>query len=95
VHDGRLVAAAPEAIAGKLEIRGQGIVNAPHVSPVAIGLVVDLLPLADCPRLPTAEEMSVAILDVRLPRLMLPIGAPDGPVRVRAAVRRLGDAAPR
>ena len=38
------IAAAPAALAGKLEVRGQGIVDVAHVSPAAIDLVVDLLP---------------------------------------------------
>jgi HPr kinase/phosphorylase len=40
--DGRLVAAVPEAIAGRMEVRGLGIVRYPHASPVPIDLVVDL-----------------------------------------------------
>jgi len=37
-----LVAAAPPAIAGLLELRGFGILRLPHVSPAPIDLVVDL-----------------------------------------------------
>ncbi len=91
---GRLLASAPEALAGKLEIRGQGIVTRDHVSPAAVGLVVDLLPLADCPRLPEEAEMRVTILGITLPRLMLPVGSADGPIRVYAALDRVGIAAP-
>ena len=40
---GRLIAAAPPALAGQLEIRGQGIVRRPFVSPARLHLVVDLL----------------------------------------------------
>ena len=89
---GRLVALAPEAIAGKLEVRGQGIVEVPHASPATIGLVVDLLPPDKCPRLPEAGDTQVEIRGVILPRLMLPIGVVDGPARVRFAAQRLRDA---
>ena len=89
---GRLVAAVPETIAGKLEIRGQGVVEVAYISPAAIGLVVDLLSPDACPRLPGVNETEVEIGGVNLPRLMLPIGAVDGPARVRFAVRRLGEA---
>ncbi len=85
-HHGRLVAAVPAAIAGKFEIRGQGIVALAHVSPVVVRLVVDLLAAADCPRLPEENETAVTIEGVILPRLMLPIGAVDGAERVGAAV---------
>ena len=83
---GRLVASVPAAIAGRLEIRGQGIVSLPFVSPVVIRLVVDLLPVALCPRLPSAEEARVDALGVTLPRLALPVGIARGAVRVRAAL---------
>jgi HPr kinase/phosphorylase len=93
-HDGRLVAKAPEAIAGKLEVRGQGIVDLVHVAPVVLRFAVDLFPPDDCPRLPEEDQVRVSILGVELPRLMLPIGAFDGPARVRAALRRLRAVAP-
>jgi len=86
---GRLFAAVPEAIAGKLEIRGQGIVEVPHVSPAVICLVVDLLPRNRCPRLPETVDTRVEVRGVILPRLMLPIGSIDGPARVRFAARPL------
>jgi HPr kinase/phosphorylase len=85
-HHGRLVAAVPETIAGKLEIRGQGIVERPCVSPVVVRLVVDLLPAAECPRLPEDHEATATVDGVAIPRLMLPIGITDGAERVRAAV---------
>jgi len=86
VHHGRLVAAVPETIAGKLEIRGQGIVERPHVSPVVVRLVVDLRPAADCPRLPEDHQTIASIDGVAIPRLMLPVGIVDGAERVRAAL---------
>ena len=61
VEGGRLLASTPEEIAGLMEIRGVGIVRQPHVSPAEISLVVDLLPLAECPRLPSEGEAHVDI----------------------------------
>ncbi|MCX5494924.1 HPr kinase/phosphatase C-terminal domain-containing protein [Kaistia dalseonensis] len=83
---GRLYAAAPETIAGLIEIRGQGIVRLPYVSPEPISLVVDLEPIERCPRLPGAEDMETIIAGAALPRLILPIGQADGWIRVRAAL---------
>jgi HPr kinase/phosphorylase len=91
-EDGRLIATVPPAIAGRLEIRGQGIVSRPHVSPARIRLVVDLLPPESCPRMPSAEEATAIVEGVALPRLMLPIGGHDGAIRVQAALQRLGQA---
>ena len=76
----------PAALAGRLEVRGQGIVTRPHVSPAAIGLAVDLLPAADCPRMPEDGDRFVEICGIRLPRLMLPIGCIDGAERVQVAL---------
>jgi HPr kinase/phosphorylase len=86
---GRLVAAAPETIAGLIEIRGQGIVRRCHVSPARIHLVVDLAPAEACPRLPSPAEERVSIEGVELTHLILPIAATDGPIRVRAVLERL------
>jgi len=83
---GRLIAMVPPALRGLLEIRGQGIVQRSFVSPVRLDFVVDLTPLSDCPRLPPHGAETVAIDDILLPLLRLPIGAADGPTRVRAAL---------
>jgi HPr kinase/phosphorylase len=92
VARGRLVAMAPEALAGKLEVRGQGIVEIAYVPQSVIALVVDLLPADQCPRLPEPAEMEADVIGVVLPRLMLPIGAIDASARVRFALRRLAPA---
>ena len=85
--NGRLIAAVPPVLAGRLEIRGQGIVRRRFVSPARIHLVVDLLPLAECDRMPAPRQAeTVSIASIELPLLRLPIGLADGPVRVRAAV---------
>lgn len=86
-HDGRVEAAVPETIAGRLEVRGLGIVTVPYVSPCPVALVVDLLPADRCPRFPEPRERTTVLLGIALPRLLLPIGAVDAPARVRFALR--------
>jgi serine kinase of HPr protein (carbohydrate metabolism regulator) len=88
VAGGRLLASAPEPLAGLLEVRGQGLIRRPFVSPASIDLVVDLRPPAECPRLPAPEEERTVILGLALPRLILPAGLADGALRVRIAVER-------
>jgi len=83
---GRLYARAPAAIAGLLEIRGQGIVAVPHFDAAPIDLVVDFAPAAQCARMPDAAAMQVELAGITLRRLELPIGQPDGWIRVRAAL---------
>jgi serine kinase of HPr protein (carbohydrate metabolism regulator) len=85
---GRLLAAPPAELAGLLEVRGQGIIRRPFVSPVVVGLVVDLLPSADCPRMPEAGDAAI-IAGVAVRRLKLPVGAPDAAIRIVSAVSRL------
>ncbi len=84
-HHGRLVASAPRELAGLIEVRGQGILRRPHVSPVVIDLVVDLLPAPACPRLPDPDGHA-EIAGIALPRLVLPAGQSDGALRVVTAL---------
>jgi len=86
VEGGRVLASVPEAIAGKMEIRGVGIVQRSYVASVAVDLVVDLLPLDECPRMPSEEESRVVLEGVALPRIFVATGAHDGAARVRAAL---------
>ena len=86
---GRLVAAAPEAIAGRMEVRGVGIVRRPYVSPATIDLVVDLLPLDECPRLPDEAERQTIIEGVAVPRIFVAADAGGGAARVRVALADL------
>jgi serine kinase of HPr protein (carbohydrate metabolism regulator) len=86
VEDGRLTASVPPALAGLMEIRGTGIVRREHIPATAIDLVVDLKPLAECPRYPTDEEAFAVLAGVRLPRIFIAIGTHDGVARVIAAL---------
>ena len=87
--NGRLLADAPEEIAGLIEMRGIGLVTRPYIAPVVVRLVVDLRPADGCPRLPEVVEAETEFLGVVLPRLFLPIGVGGGAARVRAVAVRL------
>ncbi len=71
VLNGRLIAAAPAQIAGKIELRGAGIMNVPYEPFAVVGLIADLA-APDAERIPAGAALSADILGVRLPRL--PIG---------------------
>ena len=88
VADGRLAVTAPEAIAGRLEIRGIGIVTVPHAREARLALVIDLVPQARVPRLPEPE--SVVLLGVSVPRLSLEAFSASTPVKVLAALAACG-----
>ena len=87
-EQGRVIAHVPDAIAGLMEIRGVGIVRRTYTASAAIDLVVDLLPLAKCPRLPGADEARAMLEGIAVPRIFIAIGAHDGVARVTAALAR-------
>lgn len=64
---GRLIARAPESIAGLAEVRGHGIVAVPHLAAVRVALVVDLVPQAHLERMP--EPSACELVGVRVSRV--------------------------
>lgn len=86
VEGGRLVARAPAAIAGRLEVRGLGIVPWPYVESAPVALVVDIVPHPEAPRLPDDDEGTVELEGQRVPRIFVVAGAPEAGARVRAAL---------
>jgi HPr kinase/phosphorylase len=84
---GALHAAPPAAIAGRLEVRGVGIVSLEHVADVQIVAVFDLAPARAVERLP--EPRRIEFLSVALPALQLDPTAASAAAKVRLAVRQL------
>lgn len=82
---GNVVAEAPETIAGKLEVRGLGIVRLPFQVSSAVRLVVDLVGGASVERLPNAAE--TVLLGVALPVLNLAPFEASAPAKIRLALR--------
>lgn len=79
---GKLIAAAPPTIAGRLEVRGLGIVPLPHVE-AEVALVIRL---ADAPeRLPEAALRRIAGVAVR--ELALDPRPASAPIVVELALR--------
>ena len=81
---GRLVARAPAAIAGLLEVRGIGLLPVPCLASAPVGLVVDLKPGEAMDRMP--EPASCAYLGIRLPLIALDPFRPSAPAALRLAV---------
>jgi HPr kinase/phosphorylase len=82
---GRIEASAPEAIHGKLEVRGVGIVALPATRVSVLGLVVDLVESGAVERLPKAAE--TVLVGVALPLLRLAPFEASAPAKVRVALR--------
>jgi len=68
VRAGRLLAQAPEAIAGRIEVRGVGILRTDYETSVVVRLVVDLSTDAP-PRLPPEGAETIALCGVMVPRI--------------------------
>lgn len=81
----RLIASPPATIAGRMEVRGVGIVPLAHVAECAVGLAVELVAPDRVERLPSAQ--SRAWLGIDLPLLALDPFEASAPAKIRLAVR--------
>jgi serine kinase of HPr protein (carbohydrate metabolism regulator) len=86
-QDERLIASAPPNIAGKLEIRGIGIVDIEPVSDVPVALIVELT--SDIQRLPD-DARERPILEVALPLISVDAMTAPAPSKVAIALDRMG-----
>jgi serine kinase of HPr protein (carbohydrate metabolism regulator) len=83
----RLLATAPPNIAGKLEIRGIGIVDMQRLSDLPVALLVELT--SDIQRLPD-DSRERPILGVNLPLISIDAMTASAPSKVALALDRMG-----
>lgn len=86
-RDGRLYAAPPPSIEGRMEIRGIGIVEMEHSRNVPICLAIDLARTPQ--RMPEASESYFAV-GVGIPSVALGALEPSAPVKAELALLKLG-----
>jgi serine kinase of HPr protein (carbohydrate metabolism regulator) len=84
--DGRLWAAPPEALAGRIEVRGLGIQPIDHQARAPLHGIVDLVARDQVERMP--EDESVVFLDRPLPRFALHAFDASAPARLFLIARR-------
>jgi serine kinase of HPr protein (carbohydrate metabolism regulator) len=85
-RNGRLYAAPPAELAGRLEVRGIGVVRLSHVARARVGLVVDLVPqVAD--RLP--EPRTLELEGIALPLYELAAFEDSTPAKLRLLMRAI------
>lgn len=85
---GQIIAAPPDEIAGKMEVRGVGLVEMPCVREVPLALVIDLVGEAEVERLPDPRDTEIE--GVKLPLLeMWPFEA-SAAAKVRLALEHPG-----
>ncbi len=83
----RLIASAPANIAGKLEIRGIGIVDMETVAEAPVALLVELT--SEIQRLPD-ENRERPILGIKLPLISIDAMTASAPSKIALALDRMG-----
>ena len=82
-----LIASAPKPIAGRIEVRGLGIVAVPSVAQARLGLVIDLMSAGRVARLPEPGECD--FLGIRVRQIELAPFEASAAAKVRVAARSL------
>ncbi|MBX3593043.1 HPr kinase/phosphatase C-terminal domain-containing protein [Sphingomonas sp.] len=85
--DGALFGAPPATIAGKIEVRGIGLIEMPHEARAPIALLVTILDAP--PRMPEGPQTR-RIAGIDIPEVALAALEPSAPVKVELALRHLG-----
>jgi serine kinase of HPr protein (carbohydrate metabolism regulator) len=83
----RLLASAPPTLAGRLEIRGLGIVEMERVDNVPVVLLVELR--SDIQRMPD-DSRERPVLGVKLPLVSVDAMTASAPAKVAVALDRMG-----
>ena len=81
---GALAMAAPDSIAGLIELRGRGIVPLPHVARARVDLVVDLVETLE--RMPEDAAFATTLAGVVVTRCPVPHRRDTDPVHQRLLV---------
>ena len=86
--DGHLVASAPREIAGRMEVRGLGVLEKDAVPQTVLALVVELVDPEDVERVP--ETATVKFLGVDVPVVRLHAFEASAAAKVRAVLMAAG-----
>jgi HPr kinase/phosphorylase len=87
-RDGTLTASAPSTIAGKIEVRGLGIMQVPFVADAELVLICELVSGKDVPRMPPESEEKTVIAGVPVPTLKLAPFEASAPLKLKMALLR-------
>jgi serine kinase of HPr protein (carbohydrate metabolism regulator) len=86
--NGALLASPPDTIAGKMEVRGIGIVEMKAISDAELVLVCDLVGPEDVPRMPLETPERTMIAGVLVPKIRLYPFEPSAPLKLKLALLR-------
>ena len=84
----RLLASPPETIAGRIEVRGLGLIDMPHAQEAYVRLLIALD--EPVPRMPEDEAPARWIAGVAVPVVALAALEASAPIKVELALRTLG-----
>ena len=87
LRDGRIQGCAPETIAGKLEVRGVGIVEMEPETDVPICLIADL---DEAPERLPEEPRGVPMLGILIPAIGIAALEASAPLKLEQALLRFG-----
>jgi serine kinase of HPr protein (carbohydrate metabolism regulator) len=79
---------SPDTIAGKIEVRGLGIVEVPFQAKAELLLVCDLVSGEDVPRMPPETEGYARIAGVAVPTMRLAPFEASAPLKLKLALLR-------
>ncbi|MEO5494902.1 MAG: HPr kinase/phosphatase C-terminal domain-containing protein [Sphingomonas sp.] len=83
---GALMASAPDTIAGKIEVRGLGILAVPHVDHVRVALVVRL---TDAPERMPSDDTVRKIAGIAIREVAIDPRSASAPIKVEFALRQV------
>jgi HPr kinase/phosphorylase len=81
-----LVASAPSSIAGKIEVRGLGIVEVPALTAARLTLVCDLVGAKEVPRMPPHPRERTLIAGIPVTLIKLDPFEASAPVKLKLAL---------
>lgn len=85
---GRLIATPPPAIAGKIELRGVGIIEHAHVGEAPVALLLDLNRPPE--RLPEDPPATISLEGISIPALGFAPFEASAPIKAERALQRHG-----
>lgn len=92
VRDNTVILSAPDAIAGRMEVRGVGVVSVAHQPHARLGLVVDLTPYTAIERLPEQTSARIANIAIKWIAVDPTHASADAKVRLMARLVATGKA---
>jgi HPr kinase/phosphorylase len=84
--NGALVASAPSSIAGKIEVRGLGIIEVPASAEARLTLVCDLVGTKEVPRMPSHPWERTMIAGIPVTLIKLDPFEASAPVKLKLAL---------